>query len=297
MKQKLLFRGTGTALVTPFTKTEKVDEPALKRLVEFQIKNGVEALLPTGTTGESVTLSDDEQTRVVEIVASQTNGRVPVIAGSGSNSTSKSIALSKLVISHGADGILSVGPYYNKPTQEGFFQHFSAIADAVDAPMIVYNVPGRTASNIEAETTLRIAEEIPTVAGIKEASANFSQIMEILKHRPKNFAVWSGDDAITLPLTALGADGVVSVVSNEVPKEFSQMVRLCLSGKFNQAIELHNKLLPLMNVNFVESNPIPVKAALAMMGMIEEEYRLPMVPLNEKHRPKLKAILKELKLV
>ena len=297
MKQKLLFRGTGTALVTPFTKTGTVDEPALQRLVEFQIKNGVEALLPTGTTGESVTLSDDEQARVVEIVASQTNGRVPVITGSGSNSTSKSIALSKLVVSHGADGILSVGPYYNKPTQEGYFQHFAAIADAVDAPMIVYNVPGRTASNIEAETTLRIAEEIPTVAGIKEASANFSQIMEILKHRPKNFAVWSGDDAITLPLAALGADGVVSVVSNEVPKEFSQMVRLCLNGKFNQAIALHNKLLPLMNFNFVESNPIPVKAALAMMGMIEEEYRLPMVPLNEKHRPRLKAILKELKLV
>ena len=297
MKKNVLFRGTGTALITPFKKGGAVDGLTLKSLVDFQINNGVEALLPTGTTGESVTLSDEEQARVVEIVAAQTAGRVKVIAGAGSNSTSKAIALAKSMLAAGADGILSVAPYYNKPTQEGFYQHYKAIADAIDAPIIIYNVPGRTASNIEAETTLRISEELPNIVGIKEASGNFGQIMEILRCRPKGFGVWSGDDAITLPLIALGADGVVSVVSNEVPKQFSRMVRLCLQGKFEQAIKFHNQLLPLMNINFVESNPIPVKAALAMMGMIEEYYRLPMVPLSEKYRLTLKKILKELKLI
>ena len=297
MKSKLLFRGTGTALITPFTSRGAVDEMALKHLVDVQIKNGVEALLPTGTTGESVTLTDDEQANVVEIVAARATKRIPVIAGAGSNSTNKAISLSKRMLAAGANGILSVGPYYNKPTQEGYFQHFASVAEAVDAPIVVYNVPGRTASNIEAETTLRMAEEIPNIAGIKEASGNFSQIMEILRNRPKGFGVWSGDDAITLPLVALGADGVVSVVSNEVPKLFSQMVRLCLQGKFEQATKLHNRLLPLMNFNFVESNPIPIKAALSMMGMIEERYTLPMVPLSEKHRPTLKKILAELELV
>ncbi|MBI1805234.1 MAG: 4-hydroxy-tetrahydrodipicolinate synthase [Ignavibacteriae bacterium] len=297
MKKKILFRGTGTALITPFTKSGDVDERALRRLVDFQITAGVEALLPTGTTGESVTLSDDEQIRVVEIVVNQTNGRVPVFAGAGSNSTNKAVSLALRVLDAGADGILSVAPYYNKPTQEGYFQHYAAIAEAIDAPIIVYNVPGRTASNIEAETTLRIAEEIPPVVGIKEASGNFGQIMEILRNRPKGFGVWSGDDAITLPLVSLGADGVVSVVSNEAPKLFSNMIRLALAGKFDQAAKLHYKLLPLMNINFVESNPIPVKAALAMMKMIEERYRLPMVPLSAKHRPMLKKILEELGLL
>jgi 4-hydroxy-tetrahydrodipicolinate synthase len=297
MKRKLLFKGTGTALVTPFTDSGSIDERTLRKLVDFQIKNGVEALLPTGTTGESVTLSDDEQYRVVSIVVEQTRNRVPVVAGAGSNSTEKAISLSKKMLAAGADGILSVGPYYNKPTQEGYFRHYEAIALAIDAPIIVYNVPGRTASNIEAETTLRIAEELPSVTGIKEASANFTQIMEILKHRPAGFGVWSGDDSITLPLVALGADGVVSVVSNEVPKMFSELVRLALRGKFAEANKLQHKLLALMNFNFVESNPIPVKAALAMMGMIKEQYRLPLVLLSQKHRPKLKAILKELGLI
>jgi len=297
MKKKMSFRGTGTALVTPFTKDGSVDERALRRLVDFQITNGVEALLPTGTTGESVTLSDDEQMRVVEVVVDQSQGRVPIFAGAGSNSTAKAIALSKYVLEAGADGILSVGPYYNKPTQEGYFRHFASIASAIDAPIIVYNVPGRTASNIEAQTTLRMAKEIPSIIGVKEASGSLAQIMEILAHRPKGFAVWSGDDAITLPLVALGADGVVSVVSNETPKLFSSMVRYALAGQFEHAAKLHFKLLPLMNFNFVESNPIPVKAALAMMGMIEEQYRLPMVPMSAKHRPALKKILRELHLV
>lgn len=297
MKRKLLFRGTGTALVTPFKKDGSIDEKGLRRLVEFQIQNGVEALLPTGTTGESVTLTDDEQTHVIEIVIDQANRRAKIFAGAGSNSTHKAIHLAKQALNAGADGILSVGPYYNKPTQEGYYQHYAAIASAIDAPIIMYNVPGRTASNIEAETTLRIAEDIPNLAGIKEASGSFSQIMEILRNRPKGFGVWSGDDNFTLPLIALGADGVVSVISNEIPKQFSDMVRLCLKGKFEQALILHNKMLDLMNFNFVESNPIPVKAALAMMGIIEERYRLPMAPLSAKHRPRLKTILRELKLI
>lgn len=297
MKRKLLFRGTGTALVTPFKDNGNIDERALRKLVEFQVRNGVEALLPTGTTGESVTLTDDEQARVIEIVAEQVHGRVPVIAGAGSNSTSKAVSLARRVLRAGADGVLSVGPYYNKPTQEGYFQHYAVIASSIDAPIIVYNVPGRTASNIEAETTLRLAEEIPAVAGVKEASGHFGQIMEILRHKPKGFGVWSGDDAITLPLMALGADGVVSVVSNEVPKQFSAMVRLCLKGKYSLATTLNNKLLDLMNFNFVESNPIPVKAALASMGLIEEHYRLPMVPLSNKHRARMAKILIELRLI
>ncbi len=297
MKRTLLFRGTGTALITPFTKEGKVDERTLRRLVDRQITARVEALLPTGTTGESVTLTDQEQSRVISIVVEQARGRVPVIAGAGSNSTEKAITLSRLAARAGADAILSVAPYYNKPTQEGFFRHYAAVADAVDVPVVVYNVPGRTASNIEAPTTLRMAEEIPSIAGIKEASGNLAQIMEILRNRPKGFGVWSGDDAITLPMVALGADGVVSVVSNEVPKQFAAMVRLCLKGDFARAAALHYRLLPLMNINFVESNPIPVKGALAMMGEIDEIYRLPMVPLSVKHRAALKKILRELDLV
>jgi 4-hydroxy-tetrahydrodipicolinate synthase len=283
--------------VTPFDSRGQIDQKTLRKLVEFQIRNGVEALLPTGTTGESVTLTDVEQARVVEIVVDQARGRVPVIAGAGSNSTSKAIAMARTMIAVGADGILSVGPYYNKPTQEGYFRHFASIASAVDAPIVVYNVPGRTASNIEAATTLRLAKEIPSIGGVKEASGNLVQIMEILRGRPKGFGVWSGDDAITLPLLALGADGVVSVVSNEVPKQFSAMVRLGLKGKFSQATALHNKLLDLMNFNFVESNPIPVKAALARMSMIQERYRLPMVPLSKQHHGRLANILKDLRLI
>lgn len=297
MKHQMLFRGTGTALVTPFRENSTVDLSALRNLVEFQIKNGVEAIIPTGTTGESVTLSDEEQANVVETVVLQARGRVKVIAGAGSNSTRKAISLARRMVAAGADAILSVAPYYNKPTQEGFFQHYAAIAETVDVPIIVYNVPGRTASNIDGETTLRIAEEITGIAGIKEASGNFGQIMEILRNRPPGFAVWSGDDAIALPMIALGADGVISVVSNEVPRKFSGMVRLCLKGEFDQARKIHTKLLPLMNFNFIESNPIPVKAALAMMGLIREEYRLPLVPLSERHRPQMRAILKSVGVV
>jgi len=297
MKRKFLFRGTATALVTPFKKDGSVDENTLRELVDFQISGKVEALVPVGSTGEGATVSDAEQAQVIETVVDQAKGRVPVIGGASSNSTVKAIALAKQAKRCGVDAILSVTPYYNKPTQEGIYQHFSAIADAIELPIVAYNVPGRTSSNINAETSLRLAEEISYVVGIKEASANFAQIMEIIRNRPRNFGVWSGDDNLTLPFIALGADGVISVVSNEVPKMFSDMVRFALKGKMDKARDLHFKLLPLMNMNFIESNPIPVKAAMAMMGLIEEHYRLPLVSLNDSLRPGLEKVLKELKLV
>jgi 4-hydroxy-tetrahydrodipicolinate synthase len=297
MKRTLLFRGTGTALITPFTSNGSVDEAALKKLVEYQIKGGVDAIIPIGTTGESVTLSEEERAHVVSVVARQAKHRVKIIAGAGSNSTQSAIEHAKMVLHEGADAVLSVSPYYNKPTQEGLYQHYAAIASAINAPIVLYNVPGRTAGNIEAATVLRLAAELPNIAGVKEASGNFTQIMEILRNRPTSFGVWSGDDAITLPLIALGADGIISVISNEVPEQFSTMVRFCLRGDFAKALPIHYKLLDLMNFNFIESSPIPVKAALAMMGMINERYRLPLVSLSDKHKPKMKAILKELSLI
>lgn len=296
-RRKLLFTGTATALVTPFKKDGSVDEQALRKFVDFQLKGGVEALVPVGSTGEGATLSDDEQAFVIETVVDQVNGKVPVIGGASSNSTARAIALAKRVKQCGADAILSVAPFYNKPTQEGIFQHFAAIADAVELPLVIYNVPGRTASNIETHTLLRLAEEVPQAAGVKEASANFGQIMEILHHRPEGFGVWSGDDNLTLPLVALGADGIISVVANEAPKLFSDMVRHALKGRFEKARELHYKLLHLMNINFIESNPIPAKAALAMMKMMEAHYRLPLVPLSESLKPKLEKTLRDLKLI
>jgi 4-hydroxy-tetrahydrodipicolinate synthase len=296
-KRKLLFRGTATALVTPFKKDGAVDEPALRELVDFQIKGKVEALVPVGSTGEGATLSEREQAKVIEVVVDEVNGKVPVIAGASSNSTMNAVRLARQARESGADALLTVAPFYNKPTQEGLYQHFSMVAEAVDIPIVVYNVPGRTASNIDATTALRLADEIPHLVGIKEASANFTQIMEILKGRPEGFGVWSGDDNLTLPLIALGADGIISVVANEIPKLFSEMVRCALRGKLEKARELHFRLLPLMNINFVESNPIPVKAALRMMGMIEEELRLPLVPLSDANRPKIQAVLDQLHLI
>jgi 4-hydroxy-tetrahydrodipicolinate synthase len=296
-KRKLLFRGTGTALVTPFKRDGSLDEVVLRELVDRQIKAGVEALVPVGSTGEGATLTEAEQAQVIEMVVDQAHGRVPVIGGASSNATSKAIEMAKEVKRRGADAILTVAPFYNKPTQEGLYQHFSAIADAVEMPIVIYNVPGRTASNIEAGTTLRLAEEVSYIAGVKEASGNLSQIMEILHHRPAGFGVWSGDDNMTLPLVALGADGIISVVANEVPAEFSRMVRYALKGKLDSARELHFKLLHLMNANFIESNPIPVKAAMAMMGLLEETYRLPLTQLSEGSRPKLENVLKQLKLI
>ena len=295
--RRMLFRGTGVALITPFKKDGSVDEQKLRELVEFQITNGTEAILPAGTTGESATLSHAEHQLVMEIVLDQANKRVPVIVGAGSNSTREAISLTGHAKSLGADGVLSVAPYYNKPTQEGFYRHYAAIAEAVDIPIVVYNVPGRTGSNINAETTVRMAEEIPNIYAVKEASGNVPQMMEILMGRPDDFAVYSGDDQFAFTLVALGGDGIISVAANEVPQMFSDMIRFALAGDLVNARKLHFKLLPLMNANFIESNPIPVKSCLAMMGMIEEVYRLPLVPPAEATKSKLRRILDELELI
>lgn len=297
MAKRKPFQGTGTALVTPFKKDGSLDEKSLRRLVDFQIKNGVEALIPVGTTGESPTLTYKEHYRVFDIVIDQANGRAKIFAGTGSNSTEEAIEQSKHAKKAGADAALVVGPYYNKPTQDGYFQHYRAIADAVDIPIIVYNVPGRTGGNIEASTILKMASEIPAIMAVKEASGNMAQIMEIARNKPRGFSLLSGDDALTLPMMSLGGDGCISVVANETPKDFSDMVRFCLKGQWDNALSLHNKLLPLMNINFIEANPIPVKAALAMMGLIEEVYRLPLVPIGDKNREKLKTVLKDFALL
>jgi 4-hydroxy-tetrahydrodipicolinate synthase len=291
------FQGTATAIITPFTKDGSLDELALRKFVEFQIKGGVDALVPLGTTGENPTVTREEHERILEIVIEQTKGRVKIFAGAGSNNTAEAIEKSRLAKKLGADAVLVVGPYYNKPTQEGYFRHFAAIADAVDIPIIVYNVPGRTGGNIEPATIFRMAEEIPNVVMLKEACGNMMQIMEIARNKPKDFSLLSGDDAYALPLIAVGGDGCISVVANETPKEFSKLIRYALDGKWEKARELHNKLLPLMNVNFVESNPIPVKTALAMMGLIEESFRLPLCPISNKNREKVQQVLQSLKLI
>jgi 4-hydroxy-tetrahydrodipicolinate synthase len=297
MARRKKFRGTGTALVTPFTKDGSLDEKALRRLVEYQIKGGVEALVPVGTTGESPSISSDEHRRILEIVMDQSRGRVKVFAGSGSNYTKKAIELTRLAKHLGADAAVLVAPYYNKPTQEGYFQHYRAIAEAVDVPLFIYNVPGRTGGNISAATTLRMAQEIPSILGIKEASGNIQQIMEIARNKPSHFSLLSGDDAITLPILSVGGDGCISVVANELPKDFSEMIRAGLARNWSKALRIHNKLLPVMNANFIETNPIPVKAALAMMGMIQEVYRLPMVRMSANHKKALRKILVELGLI
>jgi 4-hydroxy-tetrahydrodipicolinate synthase len=291
------FRGTATAIITPFQKNGAIDESALRRFVDFQIKGGVEALVPLGTTGEYSTLNHKEQQRVIEIVIEQADGRVKIFAGAGSNNTAEVIEKARFAKQAGADAALIVGPYYNKPTQEGYFQHFKAVADAVDIPIIVYNVPGRTSGNIEAGTLLRMAEEIPSVVMVKEASNNIAQVMEIARNKPKNFSLLSGDDALAYIIISLGGDGCISVVSNEVPKEYSHLMRLCLNGEWKKALQVQYRLLPLMNINFIESSPIPVKAALAMMGMIEEVYRLPMVRMTEPNRVKVRKVLEELQLI
>jgi 4-hydroxy-tetrahydrodipicolinate synthase len=297
MKRKKKFQGVATALVTPFRQDGSLDESSLRKLVDWQIASGVEGLVPCGTTGENPTLNEDEHRQVVEIVIQQANGRVVVIAGAGSNDTAKATKLAEFAERAGADYALVVGPYYNKPTQEGYYRHFKAVADAVEIPIIIYNVPGRTGGNIEPSTVLRLAEDIDNIVGVKEASGSIGQIMEIARRKPSYFSLLSGDDAMTLPLMSVGGDGCISVVANEVPREFSDLVRYCLKGKWEKALKLHHRLLDLMNVNFIESNPIPVKAALAMMGKISETYRLPLVPLSDRNRDKLKSVLSELDLM
>ena len=288
------FRGLATAIVTPFDESGEVDYTTLKNLVEWQIENGVDAIVPVGTTGESATLSDDEKYRVIETVVEQASGRITVIAGAGTNSTKKSIEHAKKAKELGADAILSITPYYNKPTQQGLYAHFAEIANAVDIPIVMYNVPGRTGVNMTAETTLKIAHEIPNVVGVKESSGNLIQVMQIIKDRPKGFKVYSGDDSFAFPIILAGGDGVISVASNEVPGLMKQLVSACLNGELDKARELHYKLLPLMEANFIETNPIPVKSAMAMLGLIKETYRLPLVQMSEKSKEKLRNILFDL---
>ena len=283
-------RGCGTALVTPFRKDGSVDEAALRRLVQFQLREGIDFLVPCGTTGETPTLEHGEYMGVIRLVLDEVKGKVPVIAGVGGNNTRKVIDLANEVQALGVQGILSVAPYYNKPTQEGLYEHFKAIAEATDLPVILYNVPGRTSSNIEPATVARLSK-IPNVVGIKEASGSITQQMTVLTSVKSGFAVLSGDDAFTFPLMALGGVGVISVISNEIPRQVTNLTHLLLEGKYSEARTLNAQLLPLMQVNFIETNPIPVKAALAMMGMIEEVYRLPLVPMKAENRAKLEKVL------
>ncbi len=289
-------KGCGTALITPFKADGSLDENTLTDLIEWQIREGIHFLVPCGTTGESVTLTHEEYLRVIDIAVRTARGRVPVVAGAGGNNTAKVIDLVRELEKLGVDGFLSVSPYYNKPTQEGVLQHFRAIAGSTALPIIVYNVPGRTGSNILPETLLRLAD-IPGILGVKEASGDISQIGELCTRAPDRFRILSGDDALTLPLIALGGHGIISVASNEVPGMMARFAAACLAGNWDEARALNRKLYPLMRINFVESNPIPVKAALAMMGKIQEVYRLPLVKISEGARARLAAVLSQLDLV
>ena len=285
------FTGCGTALVTPFRKDQSLDEETLRKLVRRQIQAGIDFLVPCGTTGESPTLTHAEHLRVVEITLDEAKGKVPVLAGAGGYNTAEVIELAKELAHMGADGILSVTPYYNKPTQEGLVQHYKAIAQAVPLPIIVYNIQGRTGVNVEPATLKRLAE-IDNIVGVKEASGNIGQMATVLHLLPEPFIVLSGDDAITIPLIALGGRGVISVVANEIPAEFSKLTKLALAGDFAGARALQRQWFPLMEVNFCETNPGPVKAAMAMMGLLEPVFRLPMVPPSDANRGKIEAVLK-----
>jgi 4-hydroxy-tetrahydrodipicolinate synthase len=284
------FFGCGTALATPFASDGSIDERALRSLVSWQIAEGVHFLVPCGSTGEAATMTVAEHRRVVEIVVDETRGRVPVVAGAGSNDTSKAVALSKEMCAAGATHLLHVSPMYNKPPQRGIIAHFRAITDAVDLPVIVYNVPGRTGSNIEARTTLALAE-IPSIVAVKEASGNLGQIMDIIRERPERFSVLSGDDAMTLAVMAAGGDGIVSVVSNATPGPMARLVDCCGAGDFAAARALHERLTPWMRAAFIESNPIPVNAALAILGRAGNVLRLPLVPLRDELADEVRAAL------
>jgi len=287
------FTGCGTALVTPFRADGSVDEAAVSRLARRQIDAGVHFLVPCGTTGEVPTLTDDEQIRIVQLVVAEAKGRVPVLAGAGGYNTQEVIHAALRMRDAGAEGILSVTPYYNKPTPEGLFQHYRAIAEAVGLPIIVYNVPGRTGCNVDPATLVRLST-IPNIVGVKEASGNVTQMCEICAGVPADFIVLSGDDALTLPLMAVGGRGIISVASNEIPAEMSRIVELAERGDFAAARALHNRLMPLLQVNFIESNPIPVKSAMASLGLLQEIYRLPMVPPRPASKQRIEAVLQSL---
>ena len=292
----MLFQGCGTAMVTPFRKDGALDELTLRSLVKRQIQEGINFLVPCGTTGENPTLTHQEHLRVVEITLEEAKGRVPVLAGAGGYNTAEVIETAREIKGMGADGILSVTPYYNKPTQEGLYQHFKAIASAVRLPIIVYSVQGRTGVNVEPATLKRLAE-IDYIVGVKEASGNISQMAQVVHQIPSTFAVLCGDDSIAIPLIALGGHGVVSVVSNEIPREFTKLIQRALSNDFAGARELQRQYLPLMEVNFVESNPIPVKAAMALMGLLEPVWRLPLCPPSPANLAKIEKVVEALGLL
>jgi 4-hydroxy-tetrahydrodipicolinate synthase len=287
--------GCGTALVTPFTAQGELDESTITRLARRQIDSGVHFLVPCGTTGESPSLSHKEKVRVTELVVQAANGQVPVLAGAGSYDTQTAVQLVTDIAKTGVDGILSVTPFYNKPTQEGLYLHFETIAKSTDLPVVLYNVPSRTGCNIQPATLTRLAE-IPNIVGIKEASGNLLQMCEICRLLPESFSILAGDDAFTLPLIALGGHGVISVVANETPAEMATLVDLANTAKFTEARQIHEQLLPLMQVNFVESNPIPVKAAMAALGLLQEIYRLPMVSPTDESRAQINDVLNNLQL-
>lgn len=294
---KNIFRGTFTALVTPFNEDGSIDLPALKKLVNFQIENGISGLVPCGSTGEAATMTPDEMSLVIKTVVSETNKRVPVIAGAGSNDTQKAIRYSINAKKAGADALLHVTPFYNKPTIKGLIAHFKAISDAVDLPVIIYNVPGRTGSNITPDMVINIINKVPGVIGIKEASGNISQIMDLIKKAPNGFTVLSGDDALTYPIMTLGGHGVISVVSNEIPQQMTDLTSSALSGNWDTARKIHYEWLDLMSANFIETNPQPVKTALSMMGLIKENFRLPLTCMEDKNKAALKSILQKYKLI
>jgi len=292
-----MFNGTITAIVTPFTENGMFDELAMKGLVNFQIVNKVDGIVPCGTTGESPTLEYEEHKKVVQTVIDAANGKTKVIAGAGSNSTKHAVELTKLAADLGADATLHVSPYYNKPTQEGLYRHFSEIAKAADIPLVVYNIKGRTAVNIETATLARLAKEHSNIVAVKEASGDINQMQDVLDNLPKEFDVLSGDDKMTFPLMKIGGKGVISVASNIIPAEVKQLTDYSLNGDLQKAEEMHNKFLPIFEGLFTETNPIPIKAALAMKGMIKESYRLPMCEMQSENKAKLKKLLEDFKIL
>ena len=295
--KKFNLQGTFTALVTPFKKDSTVDFDNISKLIDLQIEGGVEGIVVCGSTGESATLTYKDKQAIIIHAVEYSNCRIPIIAGTGTNETENSKALTLIAKEHGADAALLVTPYYNKPPQDGLFEHFRLIAESVDLPLILYNVPSRTGVNMTAETQLRLAESCPNIIGTKEASGNMDQIMQIIKHSLEGFSVLSGDDSIALPLISVGAKGIISVISNYEPKLFSECIRLALKGKFKEAQKIHYTLFELMQLNFIEPNPIPVKYAMSLMGLIKEFYRLPLYPLKPDSKKKIKQALKDAGLV
>ncbi len=290
-------QGSIVAIVTPFNNNGSIDYESLGNLLQFHLDNNTHGILVCGTTGETATLSNDEYREVIEFTVSNINGRLPVIAGTGTNSTATTIENCTIAGNAGVDGFLIVGPYYNKPTANGFYAHYSQVAQSTNLPIIIYNVPGRTGQNIPTDIILRLANEFENIVAVKEASGDITQIMDILNRRPEDFRVYSGDDSLAYPLMCLGADGCISVVANEIPLEFSQMIELALNENYNGAREIHYKYLELMNMNFIESNPQPVKTVLSLMGLIQENFRLPICEMETKNRNQLEELITDIELI